>query len=157
MMEYILMSFFMLLVIIILIFFLGWFEFSQLGAEQEKLKLQRSDDLMRKFIASPILVQEDSVFDDARLMAVQSLGWDMCQEMQDYFGGNWFIEIEVLNPRPGCGGPCDASTYPCCGYWELCPPQQEPLEVNIRALPVNVYRQAEGRTDLGVIRVGAYE
>ena len=153
-MEYLLLSLFILLVIIALIFFLTWWQSSQFGLEQQQQKNERINVLMERFINSPLFVRENSVFDDSRLMAVQSFRQEACTGLQGLFGSEWFIEIEVLNPRPGCAGPCDASSYPCCGSWVICP--QNIRNVS-RVLPVNVYRRAEDRTDLGLLRVGVYE
>lgn len=161
-MEYLLMSFFTLMVIIVLIFFLMWFQFNQYSMEQQKINLEKSDVLINRLVSSPLFVKENSVFDDARLMAIGSLGTGLCHDLERLFGSNWFLEIDILNPRPGCGGECTASSYPCCGYWEICPPpytdaELEGMEMNRRVLPVNVYRKAEDRTDLAVLRVGVYE
>ena len=156
-MEYLFMSFFTLMVIIVLIFFLMWFQFNQYSMEQQRIKLEKSDVLINRLVSSPLFVKENSVFDDARLMAIDSLGPELCHDMERLFGNNWFMEIDILNPRPGCGGECTASSYPCCGYWEICPATFEPAEMNKRVLPVNVYRNAEDRTDLAVLRVGVYQ
>ena len=155
-MEYLLMSFFMLLVIFVLIFFLFWWQATQLNMEQNTIKIEQTDVLMNRITSSPIFVSEDSVLDDSKLMALMSLGRETCNDMERLFGERWFIEVEAINTRPGCAGECDASSYPCCGYWEICPPESEPVEVSMRVLPVNVYRKAEDRTDLAVIRVGVY-
>ena len=98
-MEYMLMAFFMLFVIVVIIFFLGWWQFSQLGAEQESLKIRESDVLMNRLINSPLFVIENSVFDDSRLMSMQSLGTDLCDDLSPIFGDRWFLELESLNPE----------------------------------------------------------
>jgi hypothetical protein len=152
-MEYLLLSLFILLVIIALVFFLTWWQSSQFGLEQQQLKNERIIVLMDRFINSPMFVKENSVFDDSRLMSVQSFRQEACTDLQKMFGADWFIEIEVLNSRPGCAGPCDASTYPCCGSWVICPQNKKNVSM---VLPVNVYRKAEDRTDLGLLRVGVY-
>jgi hypothetical protein len=152
-MEYLLLSFFILLVIIALIFFLSWWQASQFNIEQHKQKSQRVMALTERFINSPLFVRENSVFDDTKLLAVQSFRAEACQELESLFGGEWFLEVEVLNPRPGCAGPCDASSYPCCGSWTICP--QRGINITM-VLPVNVYRRVEDRTDLGLLKVGVY-
>ncbi|MCK4714420.1 MAG: hypothetical protein KAT35_02510, partial [Candidatus Aenigmarchaeota archaeon] len=80
-MEYLLMSFFMLLVILVLIFFLGWWQFTQFHMESQTAEFQRVEVLMNRIINSPILVRENSVFDDSSLMAVQSLRSSACQKL----------------------------------------------------------------------------
>ena len=153
MMEYLLMSLFILIVIIALIFFLTWWQSSQLGMEQQNQRNERVNALMTMFINSPLLVRENSVFDDSKLMAAQSLRQEACTDLEPLFGSDWFIEVEILNPRPGCAGPCDASSYPCCGSWNLC--SQDLRNVSM-VLPVNVYRKYEDRTDLALLKVGVY-
>ena len=155
-MEYLLMSFFMLLVIVVLIFFLGWWQFTQFHMEGQKSEFQRADSLVNRLISSPVLVRENSVFDDSSLTALKSLGTAGCREMDRLFGRGWSMEIEIIDPDPGCSGECDELSYPCCGYWSICPPESEPESMMIRVLPVNVYRRPDGRTDLAVLRAGAY-
>ena len=150
------MSFFMLVVIVALIFFLTWWQFSQLGAEKQNINTQNIEKHLRMFINTPLLVNENSVLDGSKLMAIQSLGQDACQKLETLFGERWYIEVEILS-RTSCLGQCDASSYPCCGYWEICKPSQEPGNVDMLVLPVNVYRKSYDRTDLGLLRVGVYE
>ncbi len=153
-MEYLLLSVFILLMIMSLIFFLAWWQSSQFGLEQKKLKDQRVDVLMNRFINSPLFVTENSVFDDSKLQAIQSLRQDACQDLESMFGGDWFITIEVLNQHPGENiGECTASNYPDCGYWEMCGQGERNVS---RVLPVNVYRKAEDRNDLALLTVGVY-
>jgi hypothetical protein len=152
-MEYLLLSFFILMVIIALIFFLSWWQASQFNLEQQGQIHQRVEVLLYRFINSPLFVKENSVFDDSKLLAIQSYSQNICKELTTLFGSDWFLEIEVLNPRPGCAGPCDAVNYPCCGSWTICPQGKRNIT---RVLPVNVYRKIEDRTDLGVLRVGVY-
>ncbi len=154
-MEYLLLSFFVLVVIIAMIFFLSWWQFSQLGMEQKSIKNQRGTVLMDRFINSPIFTRENSVFDDSKLRAVQSFGQDACTDLWDIFGSEWFMEVEVLNPRPGCEGPCDSASYPCCASWDIVCGNSGDRNVSM-VLPVNVYRKAEDRTDLGLLRTGVY-
>lgn len=152
-MEYLFLSLFVLLVIISLIFFLSWWQLSQFGLEEQRLKNDRLLALLRGFTHSPLLVKGDSLFDDSRLLAVQLLGDDACGELEALFGRDWFMEIEVIN-RPGCAGQCRQSNYGCCNYWSLCTQGDRP---NVsRSIPVNVYRKAEDRTDLAVLKVGVY-
>ena len=141
------------MVIIAIIFFLSWWQFSQFAMEQQDIKNQRIDVLMQRLIGSPLLVKENSVFDDSKLMAIDSFHSDACTDMKDIFGEDWFIEIEVLTPNPGCEGDCDSLNYPCCGHWEICGQGERNVS---RVLPVNVYRRVDGRTDLGLLRVGVY-
>jgi hypothetical protein len=153
-MEYLLMTLFLLFVIIILIFFLIWWQSTQWSSDKQSLRIARVDTLMNRFINSPIFVKENSVFDDTRLMAAQSLGPGFCEDLERLFGEDWFIEVIALSTRPGCAGPCDASSYPCCGSWEICGQSGNNIT---RVIPVNVYRKAEDRNDLAILRVGVYE
>jgi hypothetical protein len=154
-MEYLLLSFFILMVIIALIFFLTFWQSSQLSLEQQNLKSQRLDTLLNRFINSPLFVMENSVFDDSKLMAIQSLeNKGACQDLEALFGSDWSIRVEVLTPRPGCAGPCTASSYPCCGSWEICTRGERNIT---KVLPVNVYRKSEDRNDLGLMTVSIYD
>jgi hypothetical protein len=153
MMEYLLLSLFILLIIIVMVFFLSWWQFSQFGMEQQRMKNQRTEVLASRFINSPLFVTDNSVFDDSRLMGIQSLGLEYCSELEPFFGGEWFLRIDVLSPRPGCQGPCDASSYPCCGSWEICGQGKRNIT---RVLPVNIFRHIEDRMDLGLLTVGVY-
>jgi len=156
-MEYLLLSLFILMVIIALIFFLTFWQTSTWSMEKQNLKTQRLDTLLNRFINSPLFVRENSVFDDSKLMAIRSLETrGACEDLEGLFGSDWFIEIEVLTPRTGCTGPCESAVmhYPCCGSWEICGQGSRPNTT--RALPVNVYRKAEGRNDLAVLTVGVY-
>lgn len=160
MMEYILMSFFMLLVILVLIFFIGWWEFSKLNAQRATMDIESSDELMNRLINSPILVRENSVFDDSRLMAVYSLeSQGICQDLERLYGGNWFMEIQLLRPGSEDVIPCTASENPDCNNWVICPMPgdlPEDTEITRRALPVNVYRKSFDRTDMAVLYAGVY-
>ncbi len=154
-MEYLLLSFFILMVIIALILFLTFWQTSSLNLEKQNLKIQRLDTLLNRFINSPLFVKENSVFDDSKLMAIQSLeSQGACHDLEGLFGSDWSIEVEVLTPRPGCAGPCTVSSYPCCGSWEICTRGEKNVT---RVLPVNVYRKAEDRNDLGLLTVGVYD
>jgi hypothetical protein len=157
MMEYLLLSLFILIVIMTLIFFLTWWQSSTWNLEKQNLKTQRIETLLKAFIASPLFVRENSVFDDSRLMAIKSLeGQGICEDLGAFFGSGWFLEIESLTPRAGCSGPCESSVtdYPCCSSWVIC---GQGSKINTtRVLPVNVYRRVDGRNDLGVLKVGVY-
>jgi hypothetical protein len=153
-MEYLLISFFVLMVILFMIFFLtGWF-FSQQGLEQQNIQNQRVLTMLERVTNSQLFVNENSVFDDLKLLSAQSMPQEeLCSDLSRLFGDGWFLRIEVIN-RPG--GPCDFSSYVSgCGSWELrC---GEPGEgQRIMNLPVNVFRKAEDRTDIGVLTVGVY-
>ena len=152
MMEYLLMSFFVLVVIVVLILFLSWWNLSNLEMEQVEAEFERVDTLVERVSDSPLFVKENSVFDDSKLLAIQSLGVDACTDLEEIFGPTWSLEIESLTPRPGCAGPCDVLSYPCCGSWLICPLNN--ILNKTRVLPVNVYRFAEDRTDLAIMKIG---
>ena len=154
MMEYLMMTFFVVFVIIILVFFLSWWQLTQIGMEEQNIRSTNTIALMDKISNSPIFVQENLVFDDSRLQAMQSLGFDACSDLQTMFGGNWFIELEIITPQVGCEAGCTASNYPCCSSWVLCP--QDKRNVSL-VLPANVYRKAEHRVDLALFKAGVYE
>jgi hypothetical protein len=87
-------------------------------------------------------------------MALSSLGQDACQELETWLGRGWSIEIEILNPGEGWSGACDASSYPECTSWLMCPREGDTYEK--RAFPVNVYRKPEDRNYLGVLTMWVY-
>jgi hypothetical protein len=152
-MEYLLLSFFVVFAILIVIFFLTWWQVSQLDLEKQTIKSNRAVSLLEKSASSQLMVARDSVFDDSKLMALQSLGARGCSLLHGQLGQEWFIAVQVLNPRPGCESGCDASSYPCCARWEICGTGKPNIT---RVLPVNVFRKAEERTDLGLLTVGVY-
>jgi hypothetical protein len=155
MMEYLLLSFFILMVIIAMIFFLTFFQLSQLEMEKQSMNDQRLDSLLKRFMNSPVFVKQNSVFDDSKLMAIWSLQKSgICNDLSGLFGDDWFIELEVLNQHPGENiGECNAMNYPDCGYWSIC---AHPGISISKVIPVNIYRKAQERTDLGLLKVGVY-
>lgn len=152
-MEYLLLSFFILMVILVMILFLtGWF-FSQQGLEQQNIEKERALTMLERLTNSPLFVKENSVFDDSKLIAIQSLGeTSACRDFQDLFGSGWFMELEVLS-RPG--GDCDWSSYLNCGHWKLVCGRAGARNISYD-LPVNIYRKVEDRTDLGSLKAGIY-
>lgn len=154
MMEYLLLSFFVLATIIVMIFFLTGWQFSQFNLENQKIQNTRVINLQDSFINSQIFVNENSVFDDAKLTSIQSFHYEACEDLAAIFGSDWYIEIQVLNPFDDCSGLCSASTYPCCGRWEICTDDSR-TSVN-RNLPVNVYRKSTEKTELAVLKVGVF-
>ena len=155
-MEYLLLSFFVLMVIIIIIIFLTWWQFSQLSMEAHGQEKQRSEEMLMRLINSPVLVNENSVFDDSKLAAAMSFGTVACSDLEPMLGEGWFIRVEVIsNPGPDCA---TASDYPDCAAWELCTRPPGTYESNYSlTLPVNVFRKAESRMDLGVLTAGVYD
>jgi hypothetical protein len=153
MMEYLLMSLFVLMVIIVLILFLSWWQLSQINMEERNIKNHEIISLMDQIGNSPVLAMSSMDFDDSRLTAVASLGNEACTDLRSMLGGDWYIEVDVLDPEPGCERPCDASSYPCCSSWSLC--GRDAANVSM-VMPANVYRKATGMTDLALLRVGVY-
>ena len=156
-MEYLLLSFFILLIIVALIFFFSWWQFSQLGMEERNIENQRIILLMDRLSNSPLLVKENSVFDDSKLQTFQGLAnQGFCNDLEGIFGMDWYLEIEILN-RPEHPDSCHGiNYYPQCSSWSIVCGVWGERNVSL-VLPVNVFRKLEGRTDLGLMRVGVYQ
>jgi len=150
-MEYILLTFFILLVILGLLFFLSWWQFSQIGMEEHKVKMERILFLAQYVSNSPYLVKENSIFDDAKLTAIKSLGPGICKDFESVFGYNWFIKIKVFDGDTEI--PCTWSNYPNCNSWEFCTKDQKNTS---RMLPVNIYRKIPEENGIGIMEVGIY-
>ncbi len=151
-MEYILLTFFILLVIVGLLFFLSWWQFSQLGMEEHKVRMDRVMSLAQQVSNSPYFVKENSMFDDAKLTALKSLGSDVCTGMESIFGYGWFIKVRLFDGT-GEEVPCTWGNYPECNSWTFCAKGQKNTS---RAIPVNVYRKMSEKNSVGILEVGIY-
>ncbi len=154
-MEYIILSFFILVIIVALLFFLSWWQFSQLGMEEHKLKMEKVFFTARYISNSPYFVKENSVFDDAKLTAANSLGTGICEDFEKVFGYNWFIRINIFEGDVEI--PCTWNNYPDCNSWEFCTKRQgKDQKSTSRILPINIYRKMSEENGVGIIEVGVY-
>jgi len=150
-MEYILLTFFILLIIVALMFFLSWWQFSQIGMEEHKLRVEKTLFLAKYVSNSPYFVKENSIFDDAKLTAVKSLGSDICRDFEEVFGYNWFIRVRVFDDEAEI--PCSWGNYPDCNVWDFCTKNQKNIS---RIIPVNIYRKILEENGIGIMEVGIY-
>lgn len=150
-MEYILLTFFILMVILALIFFLSWWQLTQLGMEEHKLKMEKVFLAASHVTNSPYFVKENAIFDDAKLTAAKSLGPSICKDFEKFLGFDWFIKIKSFE---GDGDvPCTWMNYPDCNSWEFCTKNQKNTS---RILPVNIYRKVSEKNAVGILEVGVY-
>lgn len=156
-MEYMMMTLFVMVIIVMLVFFFSGWQISQVQVQESKAKSERVLSAMKNVLYSPLLAREDSMFDDAKLSALQS----RCGKLQDFFGADLFIEVTVFQGQGEI--PCDPYRYDInCNYWSIC---KRDAPHSALVMPVNVYRNMGnvlssgmlGRTDLGVLKVGIYE
>jgi len=158
-MEYIIMTFFIVIVIVVLIFFLTGFQISQFSSQKYQNTMDHALFLMKQTSSSPIFVKEEGVFDDAKLTALASLP-NLCGELRDRFGGEWFFEVRVLDNSDDVL--CTADSYPECNLWSFCTTEKTFIAYDI---PVNVYMNTKTKletdvlpgNDLALLKVGVYE
>jgi hypothetical protein len=150
-MEYILLTFFILVVILGLLFFLSWWQFTQLGMQEHRLRMDRVIFLAKYVSSSPYFVKESAVFDDAKLTAIQSLGSGVCRDFEGILGDGWFIRVRVFEGDEEI--PCTWTSYPSCNLWEFCTREQKNTS---RTLPVNIYRKVTEENGVGMMEVGVY-
>ncbi len=150
-MEYILLTFFILVVILALLFFLSWWQFSQLGMQEHKLKMERILFLAKYVSNSPYFIKENSIFDDSKLTAAKSLGPGICDDFESVFGYDWFIKIRAFNGDTETT--CTWTNYPDCNSWKFCTKDQKNIS---RILPVNIYRKIPEENGIGIMEVGIY-
>jgi len=97
-MEYLFLTIFVLMIIFGLIFFLFVFQGSQSSFEMERNVEGELFTLTSRVVVSPFLVQSDSLFDDAKLTALQALSGDEeCEEFHRIFGQNAFLKVKDLD------------------------------------------------------------
>lgn len=160
-MEYIFLTFLIMVVIVVLIFFFTGWQVSQLEMEKSRTRIDAALGAAKNTLSSPLMVREDSMFDDVKLTAL--LDTD-CSDLEDIFGRNWFAEI-CTGDCFDCSGsciPCKPETYnPECNYWSYC---KKEGRFDAFVFPVNIYRKLArvsdtgilARTDLGTLKVGIY-
>ncbi|MBI4021127.1 MAG: hypothetical protein HY369_02705 [Candidatus Aenigmarchaeota archaeon] len=157
-MEYIFTAFFLIIIVIALLFFLTGFQITQSVGEKNQGSIDRALLLLKQVSSSPLFVKEQGVLDDAKLTAW--LASDTCDQLEELFGPDWFLEVTVLDGT-GVVVPCSQATYPQCNHWSLCTQEANALAFD---LPVNVYRNVNTiltkdvipATDLGILKVGVY-
>lgn len=150
-MEYILLTFFILMVILALIFFLSWWQFTQLGMEEHKLRMEKVFLAASHITASPYFVRESGIFDDAKLTAAKSIEAEICKDFEGIIGFDWFIKVTSFEGEEKV--PCTWMNYPDCNSWEFCTKNQKNTS---RILPVNIYRKISERNAVGIVEVGVY-
>jgi len=107
-----------------------------------------------------LFVKENGVFDDAKLTALNYSVANVCNDLEDIFGNDWFFEVQVLDGTDIIT-PCTQTSYPNCNYWSFCAVSGNNIAFD---LPVNVYRNTRtsletdilGGTDLALLKVGVY-
>jgi len=131
-MEYIMMTFFIMVIIIVLIFFLGGWQITNIEMEKVKARSDKAFALLKEVSSSPVFVRSNGVFDDAKLTVLLEKD---CSELEDMYGKDIFIEINIL----GCQVPCNSTLdYPNCCNWTYCVKEGKMTAYD---LPVNVYRK----------------
>ena len=153
-MEYILLTLFILMIIFALLFFLSWWQGTQLGMEEHNVKAERTLFLARYVSSSPYFIKENSVFDDSKLTAMQSMGPQICTELEKVFGFDWFIKIRSFDGDEEVLCTWNSYREGGCNSWKFCTKEDQR---NIsRALPVNIYSKLTGMTGIGIMEVGVY-
>jgi hypothetical protein len=150
-MEYVLMTFFIIVIILGLLFFLSWWQFTQIGMQEHKTRMERVFMTARYMSNSPYFVKENSFFDDAKLTAAKSLGSSVCKDFESLFGYDCFIKVRVFDGDLEI--PCTWGNYPDCNSWEFCTKNQRNIS---RILPVNIYRKISESNGVGTMEVGVY-
>ena len=158
MMEYVMMTFFIFIVLAALMIFLSYWQTSQIQLTGAIEGIDRAVDLADAVIYSPYFIKGnemviDPVLDDAKLMALnKTVG--ICDKLKNIFGPNWFAEVRIFEYE-GTGQKleCTEDSYPDCNTWMIC---NEDREGAFFSLPVNVYRNAWSRIDIGVVIIGVY-
>ena len=153
MMEYILMTLFIVIIITVLIFFLMSWQFTQLRATQSKTEGEKALYLMKFFVKNPLFTKDESIFDDAKLMAFKDMEDDGgCDDLNVIFGRNWYtIVYEISTNQVLCNSMSD---YGNCNAWSFC--EVENRRSFSYVLPVNIYRNSDNTNQLGVLEVGVY-
>jgi hypothetical protein len=153
-MEYILLTFFILVIILALLLFLSWWQLSQIGMQEHNIQMDKVFFTARYVSSSPYFVKENSVFDDAKLTAIQSLGSSVCKDFERVLGYNWFIKVKIFEGDTDI--PCTWNNYPDCNIWEICTRVTDNEKTTSRILPVNVYRKISEENGVGIMEAGVY-
>jgi hypothetical protein len=167
-MEYVLMTFFIFVVVIALMFFLSMWQASESQLDTTKERLDNIGDIADFVLKSPYFIKGssmvvDPMFDDSKLTAFKTAfgvdpGEEGCQRLENMFGPNWYFEVIVFEYNSDGSESeeveCDSVRYPDCNKWTIC--KDNSRESMKYVLPVNIYRKMEQRTDIGLLRIGAY-
>jgi len=156
-MEYILMTFFIVVVIIGLMLFMSSWQSTQHQLEIAKENNARALELTNFISTSPYFIKGSQVLagpmlDDAKIMALSATD-NICDKLENMFGSNWFAEISIIEYQSDEKIDCTTDNYPNCNTWTLCDEDHDKL---FYVLPVNIYRRALDRTDIGTLKVGIY-
>jgi len=151
-MEYILMVVFIVAAIIAIILFLTWWNIQQFQMDAFKNKQDRIVGVGQYLMGDYIFTNGDSVFDDAKLTAINASM--TCEELQAIIGQNVYVRIEAFD-MPG-DKPCRWNDYPDCNVWSICSQKQNAKDVLGQNFPVNVYRKVSDKTALGMLYVEVY-
>lgn len=158
-MEYMMMTLFIMVIIVVLVFFFSGWQISQVQMQESRAKSDLVLSSMKNVLYSPLLTRENSMFDDAKLSALQA----KCEKVREVFGADLFIEVDAKSLGTESQIPCDQYRYDInCNYWSIC---KRDAPHSALVMPVNVYRNMGnvlnsgilGRTDLGILKVGVYE
>lgn len=148
-MEYIFMTVFLIVVIIGLMLFLFWWNFSQFKIEEIKNKDNRIISIARYIMVDPVFVNEDSIFDDAKLTAINMT--IKCKELEDILGDGWYLKIKSLDLEGEKY--CNWLRYPDCNFWVICKENKDHIS---QKFPVNIYRKISDKISIGILEVGVY-
>ncbi len=156
-MEYMLMTVFIMVIIVMLVFFFSGWQISQTQMQGSRVKSENLLSNLKNVMYSPLFIRDDSMFDDAKLTALQG----KCEKVKEVLGADVFIEVKTLEKVAEI--PCDPHRYDInCNYWSIC---RRDAPHSALVMPVNVYRNMGnvlasgilGRVDLATVKVGVYE
>ena len=148
-MEYMVMVVLIVGAIIAIILFLTWWNITQLEMQGSKNRDDRILALGETLSGDYLLVNDQYMFDDAKLSSLGAI--QACDKLQSQLGTGWYARIKSLD----MGGevPCTWNNYPECNVWTICSyKEKQPAQI----FPVNVYRKSSDRVALAILEVGVY-
>ena len=151
-MEYMLMVVFIVAAIIGIILFLTWWSGQQMEVESFKNKQDRVTSIAKSMMVESMLVDSQSIFDDAKLTSVNAVSG--CDNLQDMYGKSWYAVIRSLD-MPGEIN-CSWGGYPDCNTWRVCNYPSQKKSLLVQKFPVNVYRKLSDRVSFAILEVGVY-
>jgi len=151
-MEYVLMVVFIVAAIIAIIFFLTWWNVQQFQMDAFKNRQDRVVGIAQYMMGDYMFTNGDSVFDDAKLTAINASV--TCEEMQKILGTGFYVKIKSLDMNGE--KPCKWNEYPDCNAWSICGYKANARDRFGQNFPVNVYRKVSDKTALGVLYVEVY-
>lgn len=140
--EHIMVIFFLVVIVIALIILLTGFQLYQVNAEGEKAERDRALTLTKIILNSRYFTRETSMFDDGKMEAVEDI--IECDDLESVFGKNWFFELKVLE----YGIVTDEWMINSCS-------RMDGRNFSY-TIPVNIYRVAENKNDIGILKVGVF-